>query len=355
MIHKASCILFLNIVEVAQLNLFHAQNKTEQANQMSIRNIWEARKRISSIVKRTPILRSSILSEKVNADVYLKLENFHEIGAFKVRGAANKILSLSVEEQQRGVTTFSTGNHGLAVAFVAKKLGIKAVICISRRVPEAKVDAIRRLGAELHIEGNSQDEAGINCFRLQEEQGLTVIKPFDDPYVVAGQGTIGLELLEDLPDLDKVIVPLSGGGLLAGIGLALKSNDPNIQVTGVSMEHSAVMYESLKAGKPVVMEEQNTLADSLLGGIGLDNQYTFNMVQQVMDDVMLVPEEEISESMAFMLHRHRMVIEGAAGTGIAALLRKKDIKPGSQVAIIISGNNVDISELIKISQNYVIN
>lgn len=319
---------------------------------MKIRDVWEARKRISQIINRTPLIQSTILSEKVRRNVYLKLENVHEVGAFKVRGAANKILSLSQEERKRGVATYSTGNHGMAVAYVAKKLGINAVVCISNRVPKAKVDSLKRLGAQIEIVGDSQDEAGVRCYELENEKGLTVIEPFDDPYVIAGQGTIGLELLEDLPHLKDVIVPLSGGGLLSGIGLALKSNDRDIRVTGVSMERSAVMYESLKAGKPIMLAESETLADSLLGGIGLENQYTFQMVQQYMDDIVLIPEEEIAYSMAFMMDKQRMIMEGAAATGIAAVLGSKILHQDGDIAVIISGQNVDLSVLFTLIQNY---
>lgn len=321
-------------------------------NELTILNIWEAKRRIASIINKTPLIQSYILSEKVGRPVYLKLENVHEIGAFKVRGAANKILSLNEEEKKRGIATFSTGNHGMAVAYVAKKLGIEAVVCISKRVPNAKVDSLKRLGAKIEIYGDSQDEAGERCYELEKEKGLTVIEPFDDPHIIAGQGTIGLEILEEVPDLKDVIIPLSGGGLLSGIGLSLKSNDPSIRITGVSMEHSAVMYESLKVGKPIKLVEKNTLADSLLGGIGLDNKYTFQMVQKYMDDVLLIPEEEISYSMAFMMDKHRMIMEGAAATGVAAVLGNKVAHQEGALAIIISGQNVDLSVLCQLIQNY---
>ncbi|WP_420038589.1 hydroxyectoine utilization dehydratase EutB [Parageobacillus thermoglucosidasius] len=320
--------------------------------EITIRNVWEARKRIASIVNKTPLIQSFVLSERIGRPVYLKLENVHDIGAFKVRGAANKILSLSEEEKKRGVATFSTGNHGMAVAYVAKMLGMEAVVCISSRVPKAKVDSLKRLNAKIEIYGDSQDDAEERCYELAKEKGLTIIQPFDDPYVIAGQGTIGLEILEEIPNLTDVIVPLSGGGLLSGIGLALKSNDPNIRVTGVSIEHSAVMYESLKAGKPVRLEEKDTLADSLLGGIGLDNQYTFRMVRKYTDDIVLISEEEIAYGMAFMMDKHRMIIEGAAATGVAAILGNKIVHQEGAVAVIISGHNVDLSVLLPLIQNY---
>ncbi len=327
------------------------QKKTNQRD-MTIRAVWEARKRIFSIINKTPCIQSPILSEKAGRNVYLKLENVHDIGAFKVRGAANKILSLGEDEKKRGVATYSTGNHGMAVAYVAKKLGIDATVCISNRVPIAKVDSLKRLGAKIEIVGESQDAAGERCYELEKEFGMTVIEPFDDPFVIAGQGTIGLELLEDLPNLTDVIVPLSGGGLLSGVGLGLKSSHPDIRVTGVSMERSAVMYESLKAGKPIQMEECETLADSLLGGIGLDNQYTFSMVQQFMDDVILIPEDEIAYSMAYMMDKHRIIMEGAAATGVAAILGDKIPYQDGDIAVIVSGHNVDLSVLLSVAQDY---
>jgi threonine dehydratase len=215
---------------------------------VTVRDIWKAKKRISSVIQKTPFIPSPVLSKLTGASVYLKLENMHEIGAFKVRGAANKILSLSPDELRRGVTTFSTGNHGLAVAYMAKKLGIKAVICISERVPKAKVEAIRLMGCQLEIWGTSQDEASQRCYRLQEEQGMIVIHPFDDPYVIAGQGTIGLEIAEELPEVELTIAGLSGGGLLSGVGLALKSVDPNISNRSIHGKRGGYARES-QSGK----------------------------------------------------------------------------------------------------------
>ncbi|WP_394120464.1 hydroxyectoine utilization dehydratase EutB [Planococcus donghaensis] len=319
---------------------------------MEILEVWEARKRISSLVKKTPLIKSLALSERAGRPVYLKLENTHEIGAFKIRGAANKILSLSDDEKKRGVTTYSTGNHGMAVAFVAQNIGIEATVCISSRVPKMKVDSLERLGARLEIVGESQDAAGVRCFELEKERGYTLIEPFDDPYVIAGQGTIGLELLEDLPTLSDVLVPLSGGGLLSGIGLALKTNSPDVRITGVSMERSAVMHESLKAGKPLEMEESETLADSLLGGIGLDNRYTFDMVEEYMDQLVLIPEEDIGYAMAYMMDKERMIVEGAAATGIAAVLGNQIPHQNGALVVIITGRNVDLSILFKLLKTY---
>lgn len=310
---------------------------------VTMSQIWRAKKSIQPMVSRTPLIKSYRLSEILGSPVYLKLENMNETGAFKVRGAANKILSLSMEERNKGVTTFSTGNHGLAVACIAQKLGIRAVICISERVPAVKMEAIKRFGSQLLIQGHGQDDAYQNCLRLHEEEGMTIVPPFDDPLIIAGQGTIGLEIMEQLPEVNTAIIPLSGGGLLAGTALALKSNNPRIHVTGVSMERAAVMHESLKVGKPVELKEEDTLADSLLGGIGLDNRYTFGMVQHLMDSLDLLSEKEIADGMRFMLEEHRMIVEGAAATSVASVLHKKGRPEPGNVVLIISGNNADFS------------
>lgn len=315
-------------------------------------DIYVARRRIAPVVRRIPLLSSPWLTEHTGVPVYLKLETLQETGTFKIRGAANKLLSLTASERTRGVITFSAGNHGRAVAYMARQLGIRAIICLSKRVPEYRVDAIKRLGAEPEVFGKSQDEAMYHALQLQKEQGLTWINALDDPFIIAGHGTIGLELLEDLPEVDTVIVPLSGGGLIAGIALALKSASSGIRVIGVSPECAPAMYYSLKAGHPVEIEEQDTLADALLGGIGLDNQYTFRMVKEYVDNVILLSEEEIAEGMAFALDKHQLVVEGAGAVGIAALLTRKVKELGRKVVVVVSGGNVSLPLLLKIARRH---
>jgi len=310
------------------------------------RHIWEARKRIAPYILRTPLVFSPALSGLLGAEIFLKLENLQEVGAFKIRGAANRILSLSDDERKRGVTTYSTGNHAQAVACMASKLGIGAAVCVSERVPAAKLEAIRRWGADVRIAGTSQDDAEEYCRELARREGMTVVDPFDDPFVIAGQGTIGLEILEDLPGVDTVVVPTSGGGLISGIALATKANNPGIRVTGVSMEKGAVMYESIKAGRPVVLEESDTLADSLLGGIGLENRYTFPLVRRLVDKISLVPEKDIAEGMAFLLRKHKIMVEGAAATGPGALL-SGIVPPGARTAVVITGCNVSADSFLE--------
>ena len=317
---------------------------------ITLQDIFRAQKTIAPLARHTPLIPSLPLSERTGATVQLKLELLQETGAFKVRGAANKILTLPTETQQRGVVTVSTGNHGRAVAYVAGQLGITAAVCISERVPENKVQALRQLKAEVVIHGQSQDEAEIQAKKIQDERGATLIPPFDDARIIAGQGTLGLELLADAPDLDTVLVPLSGGGLIAGVALALKSANPNICVVGISMERAAVMHRSLQAGHPVQLPEEPTLADSLQGGIGLDNQYTLAMVQHYVDDVILLTEAEIAAGMAFAFFEHHLVLEGAGAVGIAALLCGKVPNLGKNVAVVLSGGNVDMAAFLAVVQ-----
>ncbi|HLR61572.1 MAG TPA: hydroxyectoine utilization dehydratase EutB [Lentibacillus sp.] len=321
------------------------------AKSVTQHDVWAAKQRISPILSKSPLIYSDKLSEYVGAPIHLKLENLNVSNSFKIRGAANKILSLSPEEQEHGVTTFSTGNYGMSVAYIAKQLGMKAIICISSRVPKAKVDALKSSGAQIEIHGESQDEAEQRSYQLEKEHGLTVVHPFDDPHIIAGQGTIGLELLEDLPDIDTVVAGLSGGGLHSGLGVALKSADPAIQVLGVSTDRGPAMYESIQQGKPVAVEEQDTLADSLLGGIGLNNRYTFEMVQQYVDDIQLLDDDQIAQGMAFMLDKHRMIVEGAAASGIGAILNNR-IKPGFRTVVVISGCSVDTETMLDVMERY---
>lgn len=319
---------------------------------ISLQDIFTAQQRIKGIAKHTPTLYSPQLSQAMGTSVTLKLDMLQQVGAFKIRGAANKILNLSTEQKKQGVVTASTGNHGHAVAYVAYQLNIPATVCISELVPQNKVEALRQLGANVVVIGRSQDEAAEHAWQLQAGSGSTMIHPFDDPEIIAGQGTIGLELLQDLPEIDTALVPLSGGGLISGVGFVLKTVNPKIRVIGISMERGAVMYESLLAKRPLQMPEEATLADSLQGGIGLDNQYTFQMTQKVVDDVYLVTEAEIGKAIAFLCHTHKCIVEGAAAVGVAALLSGKVKNLGKYIALILTGNNVDMAQFWQVIQQY---
>lgn len=304
-------------------------------------DILAAARAIRGVAVRTPLVPSPHLSALAGQDFLLKLETTQPIGAFKLRGAANAILNLPAGVA--GVTCCSTGNHGRGVAHAARARGLKAVVCMSSLVPQAKVDGIRALGAEVRITGRSQDEAQAESRRIAAEEGFVEISPFDDPHVIAGQGTIGLELMQDRPDLDMVLVPLSGGGLAAGIALAVKTIKPSARVIGVSMDRGAAMDASIRAGRPVEVEEVASLADSLGGGIGLDNRLSFPLCRDLLDDVVLVTETEIYRALQTLFYEDRMVAEGACVVGIAALQAGKLSRPRGPVATIVTGRNVDMT------------
>ena len=299
-----------------------------------------ARRTIEGTAVVTPLIPSPYLSDLAGQDFLLKLEMTQPIGAFKLRGAANAIFNLP--EGVAGVTCCSTGNHGRGVAYAARQRGLRAVICMSSLVPRAKVEGIKALGAEVRIVGRSQDEAMVESQRLVDEEGLVEISPFDDPYVIAGQATIGLELAVQRPDLAAVLVPLSGGGLAGGIALALKRSNPEIRVVGISMDRGAAMYESLRAGHPVEVEEVASLADSLGGGIGLDNRLSFALCRDYLDDIVLVSEDEIYRALQTIYYEDRLVCEGACAVGVAALQAGKLGRLGGPTAAIITGRNMDM-------------
>ena len=312
---------------------------------ITLKSFYHAKKRIQHYAARTPLIFSPALSEKTGKHIYLKIESLQPIGAFKLRGAANALLCLSEEEKKKGVIAFSTGNHGRAVAYMAGLMGIDAYIVLSERVPVFRVEAMEKLGATVVRHGASQDDAYAYALELKKEKGLTMIPPFDDPAIIAGQGTIGIEIMEDLPQVDTVVVPLSGGGLMAGISFVMKKMDKKIHMYGVSMESAPAMHASLTFGKPVEIEEKDSLADALLGGIGLDNKYTFPMVRDLVDEVILVSEEEIAEGMRHCLEKERCVIEGSGAVGVSALLSGKLKVRGENAVVVLSGGNVDMPVL----------
>lgn len=317
----------------------------------TIADVWSAADRIYSVVSETPILESDLLAKLSGAEsIGLKLELLQPTGSFKVRGATNTILSLTDEERKRGVITFSTGNHGRAVSYVAHEVGVKAVVCLSNRVPSYRVEAIKELGGTPVVHGSSQDEAEDRYLQLKKEQHLVPVVPFDDPRVVAGQGTISLEILSQNPDVDTLLVPLSGGGLLAGIAMAIKSLKPSVRVIGVSITRSPAMLESLRVGHPVEIVEQDTLADSLLGGIGRENHYTMELVKRYVDEHVLVDEKDIERGMRFLFNNHGLVAEGAASVGVAAILSEKVDVKGHNVVMPLTGRNVDKVRFLSVIQ-----
>src|SRR3990167_581999 len=314
---------------------------------LQLNDIYLARQRIESLVRRTPMEYSPSLSQRLGVAVFLKLESLQLTGSFKLRGASNAVAQLSAEQKAGGVVAASTGNHGRALAYAASRQGVKATICLSHLVPANKVQAIRDLGAEVRIVGQSQDDAQREAERIANEQGATLLPPFDHPAIIAGQGTLGLEILEQQPDVTQVLVPLSGGGLFAGVALAIKSANPQIVTHGLSMQRGAAMHASLAVGHPVEVEELPTLADSLGGGIGLDNRYTFNMTRDLCDHVHLLNEASIANAMRHAYREERLVLEGAAAVGIAALLDGL-IEPRGPIVVVVSGRNVDVDQHLRV-------
>jgi len=315
---------------------------------LGLADVYAARQRLAGLVRRTPLQPSPSLSALAGGEVRLKLECLQETGSFKLRGATSKLAALDADARARGVIAVSTGNHGRAVASAAQRLGVRAVVCLSRLVPANKVEAIRNLGAEVVIEGESQDAAEVVAERLIAAEGLVYVHPFDDPAVLTGQGTIGLELIEDWPELDTCLVPLSGGGLMGGIALALKAVRPEIRLIGITMEQGAAMHESIRAGRPVEVEERPSLADSLGGGIGLRNRWTFALCRELVDETLLLSEAEIAAGMRHLFMAERLVAEGGAAVGVAALLAGKVELRGRRTAILVSGQNIDTARLLAI-------
>jgi len=311
-------------------------------NSVPLRAVFQARQAIHGIALRTPLVPAPSLATP-EREVRLKLETTQPIGAFKIRGAANAVANLDPARRKIGVTCASTGNHGRAVAFAAARLGIPAIVCMSELVPENKVRAIRQLGAEAQIIGRSQDDAQREVDRLVRDEGMAEIPPFDHYHVVAGQATIGLEIVEDWPEVDTVITGLSGGGLLGGIALSVKTLLPDTRVIGLTMARGAAMVESLKAGRPVAVEEFPSLADSLGGGIGLENRYTFQLARDLIDQTLLLSEAQIANAMRHLYFQENLVAEGGGAVGIAPLLEDLGLEIGRRVAVVVSGRNVDMA------------
>jgi len=309
---------------------------------VGLAEIEKARATIANAVRLTSVAESPVLSQITGVPVHLKLEHQQITGSFKLRGATNAVRNLGEEQRQRGVVGVSTGNHGRGLAYAAREAGVRCIVCMSALVPQNKIDGIRAQGAGVCIVGTSQDDAQIEVDRLVAEEGMTMLPPFDHPHIIAGQGTLGLELLEQVPDLQTVLVQVSGGGLISGVAAAIKARRPGVRVIGVSMQRGAAMYECIKAGKPIQVEELATLADSLGGGIGLDNRYTYTMVRDLVDDFVLVSEKEIATAIRHAYWQERQIIEGSGSVGIAALLSGRLSLSGPTVAI-LSGANIDMN------------
>ena len=305
--------------------------------------ILEASRKIRTFVARTPTYRSVAFSQRTDAEVYLKLECFQPVGVFKIRGAVNRICSLSESELKKGLVTASSGNHGLAVAYAANIYGAKAIVVVPENAVKEKIKAIESYGAEVVKHGKDYDEAYSMALKIQKEAGTTFVHPFDDPFVIAGQGTVGLELLEDVPDLNTIIVPIGGGDLISGISIAAKTLNPNTRIVGVQPEGAQAIYLSWKAGKIVEVDSVNTVADGLAARKPLD--LSFRIIKRYVDDILLVTEREIGQAVLALLHEAHILAEPSGAASVAALLFKYRPKPEEKVAVIVSGANVSTDYL----------
>ena len=313
---------------------------------MDSKEIVDARTTISTYVTRTPLQYSRYFSEVTGGRVYLKLENLQVTNSFKIRGTINKILHLTEQEKEQGIVTASAGNHAQAVAIGAEKLNLRVKIVIPTTTPTIKLNKIRQHNVEPILHGAIYDEAEKYAIALAKEEGLTYISPYNDPYVIAGHGTIGLEILEDIPTVSTILVPVGGGGLISGIGLAVKSRKSEVRIIGVQSDASPVMYESLKAGRLVETQLRESIADGLYGGVE-EGSITFEMIQNFVDDVWLVKEKTIRKAIYLLWKEERQVVEGAAAVVIAAILENTKTLSGDTVAT-VSGGNIDEQRFLEV-------
>jgi threonine dehydratase len=305
-----------------------------------------ARVRLRDTIYQTPCPYSETLSELTGTSCHVKLENLQMTGSFKERGAANLLLQLDEAERRRGVVAASAGNHGLAVAFHAERLGIQATIVMPAYAPLIKVTSARRYGAEVILDGANYDEAYEQACARVTQSGAIFVHPFDNPRVVAGQGTLGLELLEQVEGLDAVIAPVGGGGLIAGIGLALKARRPSVRLIGVQATAVPAMQRSLHARERVRVPAAPTIADGI--AVRQVGEVTFDLVTRLVDDIVTVDEEELANAILLLLEIEKTVVEGAGAAPLAALLNRPLGLEGRRVALVLSGGNIDVTMLARI-------
>ena len=314
-------------------------NKTH--TQVTIADIWEAYKLLKPRLHHTPLTPSRTLRDLTGADIYLKAENMQRSGSFKVRGASFKLSRLSEQEYRRGVIAASAGNHAQGVAIAAAQHNISCTIVMPETAPLAKVMATQGYGAEVILHGFTYDDAYQHCLELQEESGTTFIHAFDDPDVIAGQGTLGLEMLSDLPDADALVVPIGGGGLIAGITIAARALRPNIKIIGVQAAGAASSRTSLDAGELRELPSIATIADGI--AVKQPGALTFPIIQHLVDDVVLVNDEAIIGAVLLLMERSKMLVEGAGAAGVAALLSGAVNLQGMKVLVPLTGGNIDIN------------
>ncbi|MCP1399776.1 bifunctional threonine ammonia-lyase/L-serine ammonia-lyase TdcB [Bacillus cereus] len=319
---------------------------------LDITDIKKAKEILDVNARKTPLVKSFYLTSKTGGEIYLKLENMQLTGSFKFRGAFNKISQLTNEEKERGVIACSAGNHAQGVALSSHLLGIKSKIVMPTSAPQAKVDATRGYGSEVILYGDTFDDAKAKCEKIIKETGETYLHPYDDVEVMAGQGTIGLDILDDMWDVDTVIVPIGGGGIISGIAVALKSFNPSINIIGVQADNVHGMKASYDAGRILEHYDAPTIADGC--AVKIPGNLTFEIVKDLVDDIVTVSEEELEVAMKDLLQRGKAVVEGAGALATAALLAGKVDKyvQGKKVVAVISGGNVDLKRISTVCEHF---
>jgi len=310
----------------------------------------KARQIVGPRIYKTPLLTSRMLSERTGFDIRLKAEMFQRTGSYKIRGPLNKFTYLTDEQKRRGVVCSSAGNHAQGVALAATLNGMHAVVCMAANATPSKVVATRAYGAEVVLHGTIWDEANEKAKELVQERGLTYIHPFDDPQLVAGQGTMGLEIFEDFPQADVVVVPIGGGGLISGVSMAMKAMNPRVKVIGVESSGAPGMQKSVEAGHVVTLDTVDCIIDGLR--VKRVGEYTHAVVSQFVDEIVTLPDRDIFEAVVWVMNHCKLIVEGAAAAPVAALLHDRIKAPaGSHVVCVLSGGNVNLDQLKGMSWN----
>ncbi len=320
---------------------------------VKLSDIQDAQKILKKIIIPTPIIPDNTLSQEIGANAYLKAECLQKSGSFKIRGAYNKISRLSDEEKKRGVIAASAGNHAQGVALAAKLHNTKAIIVLPEYAPLTKINATKKYGAEVVLKGESFDDAAAYSRELQKQNGYTYVHAFNDEQIIAGQGTIGLEIAEDLPQATVIVVPIGGGGLMSGIAVAAKNLLPGVRMIGVQAANCAPFNKSIEAGEPVDIEALETIADGI--AVKCPGDVTLPLIKEYVDEIAEVTEEEIARAIFFCAQNNRLVVEGAGAAGLAALLAGKiTLKPDDEVCAVLCGGNIDANLLARILEQVLV-
>jgi threonine dehydratase len=314
--------------------------------EITLKDIQEAKSSLRNAVYKTSLVHNTTFSEMAKSSVYLKMENLQKTGSFKLRGAFNKISRLPEKDRKNGVIASSAGNHAQGVAMAATSYGIKSTIVMPKHAPLSKIAATKSYGAEVILYGDVYDEAYEKAKEIQKQTGAVFVHPFNDPEVIAGQGTIGLEILEDLPDTDIIVVPVGGGGLISGIAIAAKSIKPSIKIIGVQAKNMPSMIESISQGHITTIEGMPTIADGI--AVKTPGELTFNIIKHYVDDIITVDEDEIANAILLLMERAKVIAEGSGAVSVAAILNRLEYIENKKVVALISGGNIDVNMLSRI-------